>query len=147
VIWLNRGIEGDDTHGHVDDIARFVAPSVVVAVVENDPSLPNFEPLQENLERLKSSVDHDGNPLEVHTLPMPRPVIFEGQVLPASYANFFIANKLVLVPVFNDPADSEALQTLSRLFPGRDVVGLYARDLVLGLGTLHCLTRDQPLIV
>ncbi len=147
VVWLNRGIEGDDTHGHVDDIARFVAPSVVVAAVERDASLPNHEPLAENLERLKSSVDQDGNPLQVVEMPMPRPVVFEGQVLPASYANFFIANKRVLVPVFNDIADSEAIQTLSRLFPEREVLGVYARDLVLGLGTLHCLTRDQPLIM
>jgi agmatine deiminase len=144
VIWLNRGIDGDDTHGHVDDLARFVNPTTVVTVVEPRKDDPNHEPLQENLERLKSARDQDGKPLEVVTLPMPCPVIFDGQRLPASYANFYIANGLVLVPTFNDPADRIALNTLAELFPGREVVGIHCVDLVLGLGTLHCLSQQQP---
>ncbi len=144
VIWLGRGIVGDDTHGHVDDIARFVNPTTVVAAVEDDPTDPNFEPLQENLERLRSATDQDGQALQVVTLPMPDPVVFEGQRLPASYANFYIANGLVIVPTFNDPADRRALNVLAELFPERQVVGVHAVDLVLGLGTLHCLTHEQP---
>jgi agmatine deiminase len=143
-VWLARGIAGDDTHGHVDDIARFVDADTVVTVVEKSASDPNFEPLQENLKRLGAARDQDGNPLHVVVLPMPAPVVFEGQRLPASYANFYIANALVLVPTFNDPADREALATLAALMPDRQVVGVHATDLVWGLGTLHCLTRDQP---
>jgi agmatine deiminase len=143
-IWLGRGIEGDDTHGHVDDLARFVDPTTVVTVVENEMSDPNFEPLRENLKRLESATDQDGKPLRVVPLPMPRPVVFEGQRLPASYANFYIANGLVLVPTFNDPADRVALDTLASVFPGREVVGIHAVDLVWGLGTIHCLTQQQP---
>ena len=139
VIWLNRGIAGDDTHGHVDDIARFTAVDTVVAAVEPDRSDLNHEPLRENLARLKSRGD-----LRVVALPMPEPVYFAGQRLPASYANFYIANGLVLVPVFGDKSDSVAVNTLARLFPDRQVIGIYARDLVLGLGTLHCLTQQQP---
>ncbi len=144
VIWLNRGIAGDDTHGHVDDLARFVSPDTVVTVVEEDPDEVNYEPLQENLRRLQNAQDQDGNPLRVVTLPMPRPVIFQEQRLPASYANFYIANGLVLVPTFNDPADRYALGTLAEVFPDRLVVGIHALDLVWGLGTLHCLTHEQP---
>ncbi|MHC5540061.1 agmatine deiminase family protein, partial [Singulisphaera rosea] len=144
VIWLGRGIAGDDTHGHVDDIARFVDPSTVVTVIERRESDPNFEPLQDNLRRLHEARDQDGQPLRVVTLPMPSPVTFEGQLLPASYANFYIANGLVIVPTFNDPADREALNTLASVFPGREVVGIHAVDLVLGLGTLHCLSQQQP---
>jgi agmatine deiminase len=144
VIWLGRGIAGDDTHGHVDDIARFVAPRTVVAAVESDPSDPNHAPLQENLDRLKAARDQDGKPLRVVPLPMPAPLAFDGQRLPASYANFYIANGLVLVPTFNDPADREALKTLASLFKDRQVVGIHAVDLVWGLGTLHCLTHEQP---
>ncbi len=143
-IWLNRGIVGDDTHGHVDDIARFVAPGTVVAAVEEDSSDPNHEPLQENLDRLKSAKDQRGRSLRVVTLPMPRAIEFEGQRLPASYANFFIANSVVLVPTFNDPADREALKILAGLFKDRQVVGIHSVDLVWGLGTLHCLSREQP---
>jgi agmatine deiminase len=145
-IWLGRGIAGDDTHGHIDDIARFVNPSTVVAAVENDPSDPNFEPLRDNLERLKAARDQDGNPLSVVELPMPDPILFEGQRLPASYANFYIANGLVLVPTFNDPQDRHALNVLASVFPDRQVIGLHAVDLVLGLGTLHCLSREQPAV-
>lgn len=144
IVWLNRGIVGDDTHGHVDDIARFVAPGVIVAAYENTPTDENYEPLAENLDRLRHARDLAGDPFEIVTLPMPRPVYFDEQRLPASYANFYIASKVVLTPTFNDPADRIALKTLETLFPGREVVGVYCRDLVLGLGTLHCMTRDIP---
>jgi agmatine deiminase len=144
VLWLNNGIVGDDTHGHVDDLARFVNPSTVVTIVENNSNDANYAALQENLTLLKSMKDQDGAPLRVETLPMPEPVYFNGQRLPASYANFYIANKLVLVPTFNDLNDRAALNTLARLFPGREVVGIACRDLVLGLGTLHCMTQQLP---
>jgi agmatine deiminase len=146
VLWLKNGIAGDDTHGHVDDLTRFVNPSTVVTIIENDPRDPNYAPLQENLALLKTMKDQDGRALRVETLPMPAPVYFEGQRLPASYANFYIANKLVIVPTFNDSNDREALNTLANLFPGREVVGIPCRDLVLGLGTLHCMTQQQPSI-
>ncbi len=144
VLWLNRGIAGDDTHGHVDDIARFVGPNTVVAAVENDKSEVNHEPLQENLRLLRRMRDQDGHPLRVVTLPMPAPVCFGGQRLPASYANFYVANGVVLAPTFNDPNDRIALNTLARVFPDREVVGIHSRDLVLGLGTIHCMTQQQP---
>ena len=142
-IWLGRGIAGDDTHGHVDDLARFVARDTVVTVVEPDKTDENHEPLADNLKRLKSA-KVDGKRLNVVELPMPRPVVFEGQRLPASYANFYIANKVVLVPTFNDPADRVALNILANLFPGRQVHGIHAVDLVWGLGTLHCLAHEMP---
>jgi len=144
VIWLGRGIAGDDTHGHVDDIARFIAPDTVVACTEPDPSDPNHEPLAENLGRLREARDQDGSLLRVFELPMPRPAIFRGQRLPASYANFYIANRLVLVPTFNDPNDRRALEILAGLFSNREVVGIHCGDLVWGLGTLHCMTQQQP---
>jgi len=144
VLWLKNGIAGDDTHGHVDDLARFVNPTTVVTVVEQDADDANFTPLQENLALLKNMKDQDGCPLRVDTLPMPAPVYFDGQRLPASYANFYIANKIVIVPTFNDPNDRVALDTLANLFPDREVVGIACRDLVLGLGTLHCMTQQQP---
>lgn len=137
-IWLEAGIVGDDTHGHVDDITRFVAPGAVVTVMEQDRADANAGLLRTNRARLGRTTLH------VEELPMPRPVIFEGQRLPASYANFLICNQVVLVPVFNDPADQQALTVLERCFPGRQVVGIYARDLVWGLGTIHCLTQQQP---
>ncbi len=139
VIWLGRGIEGDDTHGHVDDIARFTSPDSVVLAVEPDKTNNNHEPLQENVARLRARGD-----LKIATLPCPEPVYFDGQLLPASYANFYIANRMVLVPVFGDRNDSVALKTLERLFPDREVIGIYCRDLVLGLGTLHCMTQQEP---
>ncbi len=145
VIWLGRGIAGDDTHGHVDDLARFVDPRTVVTAVEPRDDDPNHEPLRENLERLRAARDQDGQALNVVELPMPRPVVFDGLRLPASYANFYIANGTVLVPTFNDPADRIALDTLSQVFPDREVVGVYCGDLVLGLGTLHCLSQQQPM--
>src|SRR5947209_4597587 len=144
VLWLGQGLTGDDTHGHVDDLARFVGPRTVVTVVEDHPDDANYAPLHENLERLRGMTGLDGRPLEVVALPMPEPVVFAGQRLPASYANFYIANDRVLVPTFNDPADRKALGILAELFPGRAVVGIHAVDLVWGLGTLHCLTQQQP---
>jgi agmatine deiminase len=144
VLWLGRGIVGDDTHGHVDDIARFVGPRTIVAAVEEDSHDANFELLQENLQRLWGTTDLVGQPLEVVRLPMPEPVVFRGQRLPASYANFYIANKVVLVPTFNDRHDREALDVLAEVFPDRQVIGIHAVDLVWGLGTLHCLSQQQP---
>ena len=144
VVWLGRGIVGDDTHGHVDDIARFVGPSTVVAAVEPKIDDPNHDPLADNLGRLRRATDQDGQPLRVVELPMPEPIVFEGQRLPASYANFYIANEIVLVPTFNDPADRIALSILADLFPERQVIGIHSVDLVLGLGTLHCLSQQQP---
>ena len=144
VLWLKNGIAGDDTHGHVDDLTRFVNPTTVVTIVENDSNDGNYAPLQENLALLKSMKDQDGALLRVETLPMPAPVCFDGQQLPASYANFYIANKIVLVPTFNDLNDRVALNTLASLFPDRAVVGIACRDLVLGLGTIHCMTQQQP---
>jgi agmatine deiminase len=144
VLWLKNGIAGDDTHGHVDDLTRFVNPSTVVTIVENDPRDANYAALQENLALLKTMKDQDSQPLRVETLPMPAPVYFNGQRLPASYANFYIANRIVIVPTFNDSNDRVALNTLANLFPNREVVGIACRDLVLGLGTLHCMTQQQP---
>jgi agmatine deiminase len=144
VLWLKNGIAGDDTHGHVDDLARFVDANTVVTVVEDDPSEVNYAALRENLDLLREMRDQDGLPLKIETLPMPAPVYFDGQRLPASYANFYIANKIVLVPTFNDPADRVALDTLARLFPAREIVPIYCRDLVLGLGTIHCMTQQFP---
>ena len=146
IVWLDRGIVGDDTHGHVDDITRFVSENTVVTVVEPNTADPNHEPLAENLRRLKSATDQDGRKLHIVELPMPAPVIFRGQRLPASYANFYIANGVVLVPVFNDPNDRIALNILSDVFSTRDVVGIYCRDLVWGLGTIHCMTQQQPAV-
>jgi agmatine deiminase len=145
VLWLGNGIAGDDTHGHVDDLTRFVNESTVITVVEQNRGDINYAPLQENLQRLRSMKDQDGRALHVETLPMPKPVDFNGQRLPASYANFYIANGLVIVPTFNDPNDRVALNTLAKLFPTREVVGIHCRDLVLGLGTLHCMTQQQPI--
>jgi agmatine deiminase len=144
VLWLGNGIAGDDTHGHVDDLSRFVNATTVVTIVEEDPKAANYAPLQDNLARLRDMKDQDGRLLRVETLPMPQPVWFDGQRLPASYANFYIANKLVLAPTFNDANDRVALDTLSKLFPEREVVGIHCRDLVLGLGTLHCMTQQEP---
>jgi len=144
VIWLGRGIVGDDTHGHVDDITRFVAPETIVTAVEPDTSDPNHAPLAENLDRLKAARTLNGRQFTLVELPMPRPVFFRGQRLPASYANFYIANGLVLVPTFHDPNDRVALNILAGVFPGREVIGIHCVDLVWGLGTLHCMTQQQP---
>jgi agmatine deiminase len=144
VIWLGRGVAGDDTHGHVDDISRFVGPETIVTAVEPDASDANHEPLAENLTRLKAARTPDGKQFTVVDLPLPRPVVFRGQRLPASYANFYIANGLVLVPTFNDPNDRVALSILAEVFPARAVIGIHSVDLVWGLGTLHCMTQQQP---
>ncbi|MGC1186264.1 MAG: agmatine deiminase family protein [Candidatus Acidiferrales bacterium] len=144
VLWLRNGIAGDDTHGHVDDLARFVDPSTVVTVIEQDPAEANYAPLQENLALLKEMKDQSGHPLRIETLPMPEPVFFVGQRLPASYANFYIANRIVLVPTFSDANDRVALSTLASLFPDRQIIPIPCRDLVLGLGTIHCMTQQQP---
>ena len=144
VLWLNRGVAGDDTHGHVDDITRFVGPDTIVTVVEPDTSDANHAPLAENLARLKASRTLDGKQFAIVELPLPRPVVFRGQRLPASYANFYIANGLVLVPTFHDRNDRVALNILADLFPDRDVIGVHSVDLIWGLGALHCMTQQQP---
>jgi agmatine deiminase len=144
VLWLGNGIAGDDTHGHVDDLTRFVDATTVVTIVEDDRNDANYAPLQDNLRRLKSMTDQDGRPLKVIPLPMPAPVYFDGQRLPASYANFYIANGVVIVPVFNDSSDRIALNILADCFPKHRVAGINCRDLVLGLGTLHCMTQQEP---
>ena len=144
IVWLGRGIAGDDTHGHVDDVCRFVAPNAVVLCQESNPADPNYTPLCENKERLEGARLEDGSRLEVLPLPMPEPLHFRGQRLPASYANFYVANETVLVPTFNDPQDRVALGALGEIFPERAVAGIHAVDLVWGLGTLHCLTQQEP---
>jgi agmatine deiminase len=144
VIWLGKGIVGDDTHGHIDDLCRFVNEDTVVLVLEENASDENYNLLNENRERLQNISLPNGSRLKVVPLPMPSPQIFKGQRLPASYANFYISNYAVLVPTFNDPNDRIALGTLSKLFPDRKVIGIHSVDLVWGLGTLHCLTKEQP---
>lgn len=144
VIWLDSGIAGDDTHGHVDDITRFVAPNAVVTMIEEDERSENYAPLHANLGRLKNVRTADGLRLEIIEIPMPRPVAFEGRQLPASYANFYIANEVVLAPVFNDPNDRIALNTLAEVFPTRAIVPIYSGDLIWGFGALHCMTQQQP---
>jgi agmatine deiminase len=144
VIWLARGIAGDDTHGHVDDIARFAGPETIVAAVEPDTSDPNHAPLKENLAQLKAARTPGGKQFTIVELPMPRPVVFRGQRLPASYANFYVANGVVLVPTFHDPNDRVALNLLAEVFPDREVIGVHSMDLIWGLGALHCMTQQQP---
>lgn len=144
VLWLGKGIAGDDTHGHVDDLCRFVNPHTVVLCHEPDGRDTNHRVLEENRERLQGMQLEDGSRIQVILLPMPSPVVFDGRRLPASYANFYVANAAVLVPTFNDPRDREALGILADCFPDRPVVGIHAVDLVWGLGTLHCLTHEQP---
>lgn len=144
VLWLGKGIAGDDTHGHVDDLCRFVGPRTVVLCQETNPKDANYRALLENRERLEGMRLEDGSKIEIVPLPMPAPLYFAGRRLPASYANFYMANAAVLVPTFNDPNDRIALGTLAELFRDRPVVGIHAVDLVWGLGTLHCLTQQQP---
>ena len=144
VLWLSRGIAGDDTHGHVDDLCRFVEARTVVLCSETNSRDANYRALQENRERLEGMRLEDGAKIEVVPLPMPAPLYFEGQRLPASYANFYIANGAVVVPTFNDPNDRVALGLLGELIADRPVVGIHAVDLVWGLGTLHCLTQQEP---
>ncbi len=144
VLWLNRGIAGDDTHGHVDDIARFIDPHTIVAACEPNREDENHEPLQENLNRLRTARTLDGEPYRIVELPLPSPVVFENQRLPASYANFYIANGVVLVPTFNDAKDRVALNTLADLFPRHTVIGIHCGDFIWGLGAIHCMTQQQP---
>jgi agmatine deiminase len=143
IVWLGRGIAGDDTHGHVDDVCRFVGPRTVVLCEEPDGADPNHRVLEENRERLESARLEDGSAFEVLRLPMPAPLSFDGQRLPASYANFYVGNAAVLVPTFNDPQDRLALGLLGEVFE-RPVVGIHAVDLVWGLGTIHCLSHEEP---
>jgi agmatine deiminase len=143
-IWLGRGIVGDDTHGHVDDLSRFVSKNTVVTMVEPNPKDLNHAPLQANLRRLQAARDQDGRQLTIVELPMPQPVVFEGRRLPASYANFYIANAVVLAPVFNRPNDRLALDTLAQLFRDREIVPIYSGDFIWGLGAMHCMTQQEP---
>jgi agmatine deiminase len=144
VVWLGKGIAGDDTHGHVDDLCRFVNPSTVVLIREKNQRDANYRPLEENWERIRDARLETGERIEAIELPMPAPLHFDGVRLPASYANFYITNVAVLVPTFNDPNDRVALGVLAELFPDRPVLGIHAVDLVWGFGTLHCLTQQQP---
>jgi len=144
VLWLGEGIAGDDTDGHVDDLARFVAPDTIVVVTEEDPADSNYAPLRDNLRRLQAMRDRRGHPFRIETLPMPPPLFFQDQRLPASYANFYIANGAVLMPTFDCPTDRKAAEVLARLFPSRQVLGVACLDLVWGLGTIHCLSQQHP---
>jgi agmatine deiminase len=144
VLWLNRGCAGDDTHGHVDDITRFVSESTIVTATETNTHDENHLPLAENLDRLKSAKNLNGKHFHIIELPMPAPVVFDGQRLPASYANFYIANGIVLVPTFNDPNDRKALRILAEVFPKHAISGIHCGDFIWGLGALHCMTQQQP---
>lgn len=144
ILWLGDGIAGDDTDGHIDDLARFVAPDTIVTVIEQDPADVNYKVLHDNLERLRAMRDQDGRAFKIETLPMPPAVIYEDTRLPASYANFYIANCGVLMPTFGAPSDAVAATTLARLLPGRRVVGIPSTDLVWGLGSVHCLSQQHP---
>jgi agmatine deiminase len=144
VLWLGDGIAGDDTDGHIDDLARFVAPDTIVTVLEDDPADVNYKVLRDNLERLRAMRDQDGRAFKIETIPMPPAVIYDGTRLPASYANFYIANGAVLMPTFDAPTDARAAATLARLFPGRRVVSIASTDLVWGLGSIHCLSQQHP---
>lgn len=145
VIWLGDGIEGDDTHGHIDDLCRFVNEDTIITVVESDPNSNNYAPLQDNLRRLENARLEDGTKPKVVILPMPQKLEFENLSLPASYANFLILNKCVLVPTFNDPNDRHALNIIADCFPGREVIPINAIDIIWGFGTLHCLSQQIPL--
>jgi len=146
IIWLGEGVAGDDTDGHIDDIARFVDPRTVVCIREANSQDENYRRLQENYERLRRATDQDGNPLNVVALPCPSAIYSDGERLPASYANFYIANEIVLVPVFDDPNDGQALGVLRELFPDRRVIGLRCNEVVVGLGAIHCVTQQEPRI-
>ena len=145
ILWLGDGIAGDDTDGHIDDLARFVSERAVVTVVEENRDDENYEPLEKNLARLQA-MKIDGRAIEVVALPMPKEIVREGLRLPASYANFYIANSCVLLPTFTDPNDETALSILRKLFPDRRVIGIDCRELIWGLGTFHCLTQQQPVV-
>lgn len=143
-IWVGDGIIGDDTHGHIDDLCRFVDEETILTVVESDPKHKNYKALQDNLARLEKAKLEDGRSPKIITLPMPKDILFESLTLPASYANFLILNKCVLVPTFNDAADRIALNTIASCFPDREVIGISAIDLIWGFGTLHCLSQQIP---
>jgi agmatine deiminase len=144
VIWLGNGIEGDDTHGHIDDLCRFVNENTIVTIVESDPNDSNYKPLQDNLKRLQNAKLENGESPKIVTLPMPKRIDFEDLRLPASYANFLILNKCVLVPTFNDSNDRIALNILADCFPDREIIGINAIDIIWGFGTLHCLSQQIP---
>jgi agmatine deiminase len=145
VLWLGEGIVGDDTDGHIDDLSRFINPTTIVTVVEDDPADANYALLRENLERLRAMRDQDGQPFRVVELPMPGVVEYDGQRLPASYANFYIANQLVLVPTYRHPNDARALAILQREMPDRKVIGIDSTELIWGLGSFHCISQQEPL--
>lgn len=144
ILWLGQGIQGDDTSGHVDDLTRFVAPSTVITIVSDDPKDPDYAPLQENLKRLRTMADQDGTPLTVIPITQPKPVMVQGQRIPASYANFYIGNECVLLPVWNDPHDAAAIKVLQDCFPTRRIVPIDSRELTWGLGSFHCVTQQIP---
>ena len=144
MIWLGDGIIGDDTHGHIDDLCRFVDEKTIITIVETDPKNPNYAALQDNVERLQKSVLEDGSKPTIVALPMPKTVEFDGLVIPASYANFLIINNVVLVPTFNDVNDRIALNIIANCFPNREIIGISAIDLIWGFGTLHCLSQQIP---
>lgn len=144
ILWLGKGISGDDTDGHVDDLSRFVAPDTIVTIVEEDPTDINHAVLQDNLRRLRSMKDQDGKPFRIVTLPMPGVFVREGRRLPASYANFYIANNVVLMPAYQHPNDAKAQRILQELFPKRKVIPVDCRQLIWGRGAIHCITQQQP---
>jgi agmatine deiminase len=144
ILWLGEGIAGDDTDGHIDDLARFVNPATIVTAVEEDPADANYQILQENLARLRGMRDQRGNLFRIVELPMPGTVEYQGQRLPASYANFYIANGIVVVPTYRDPNDAEALSVLKKVFPDRRVIGVDSTDLIWGLGSFHCISQQEP---
>jgi agmatine deiminase len=144
VLWLGEGVAGDDTDGHIDDIARFVSPTTIVTVVEEDPADVNHRPLEDNLRRLQLARDPQARAYDIVRLPMPGPVLAEGEPLPASYANFYVANGVVLLPVYGQANDERAVDTLQRLFPDRRVVPIDCEPLVWGMGAIHCVTQQQP---
>lgn len=144
VLWLGEGIEGDDTDGHVDDLTRFVEARTVVTMIEESSSDLNYKPLHENVKRLSKMTDQAGKALEILEIPLPAPIHYDGMRLPASYANFYVGNEVVLLPVFQDPNDQRAVDTLERIFPNRKIVAIDARDLIWGLGAFHCVTQQQP---
>jgi len=144
VIWVGDGIIGDDTHGHIDDLCRFVNEDTIMTVIESNPKSKNFKPLQDNLNRLKKAVLENGKSPKIVELPMPTPLLFDGISIPASYANFLILNQCILVPTFNDVHDREALNIIANCFPTREVIGISAIDLIWGFGTLHCLSQQIP---
>ena len=144
ILWLGDGIVGDDTDGHIDDLTRFVNPTTVVTVVEEDPADANYGLLQDNLKRLRGLRDQDGWPLRIVELPMPGLLEYQGQRLPGSYANFYIANQLVVMPTFRRPNDAKALAILQNEFPGRRVIGIDSTELIWGLGSFHCISQQEP---